>query len=89
MPKIKNYSKLNDTTWKHDKKPLRVTVSETPTSFERKNWEIMIYRTDKTQKKMAKQERRPGTGVNLVEQMYAETKEEAMDKARNWMRRNP
>lgn len=94
MPKIKNYSRVKNSkypTWDHDSKPLRVSVTKPSSSMVREDfdWEVMIYRTDKKQRKMAKQERRPGKGVNLVNQFSAQTKSEAMEKAKKWMRNHP
>lgn len=94
MPKIKNYSRVSNSqtpVWTHDEKPLKVSVTQPSNKMVRQDfsWEVLVFRTDKKQIKSAKQERRPGRGVNLVNQIPSQKKSEAMQKARKWMRNHP
>lgn len=87
---MNNYEKFTDSAWRHESLPLEVSVQQPKRECVREAhpYEVMIVYTDTDRSGDSAKHLRSSNPVNLLKHIDADSEEDALEKAENWMNQN-
>jgi len=85
-----NYEKFTDSAWKHESLPVEVSVQQPKRESVREAhpYEVVIVYTDTDRTGDSAKHLKSSNPVNLLKHIDADSEEDALDKAKEWMKEN-